>query len=294
MNISLPALGAVAACALSYSLLDLVRKTLAIRIRPVPLLFFLALGSAPIFLVWLHASGAAGPATANYWLFALASIALNALANLSYQQAVRVSPLSLTIPFLALSPVFATLLAIPILGEKPGPVRWLGILLVVVGVFWLTWESGQRFSLGAVWRSVRREPGSMLMTGTAFCWALTLPLDKLALQKSSVPFHGLVVNGGLAALMLIWIVRQKRVEEIRSALIWWRLLAVAVVIAGVALAFQLLAMSLIWVGFVETVKRALGSLLAVLFGFWFFREQLNWHKIAAVVLLGVGVALVLH
>lgn len=294
MHLSLSAFAAVAACALSYSLLDLARKTLAIRIRPVPLLFFLALGSAPIFLVWLQATGAAGPANASYWFPALASIALNALANLSYQQAVRVSPLSLTIPFLALSPVFATLLAIPILGEKPGPVRWAGIVLVMIGVFWLTWESGQKFSLGAVWRSVRREPGSLLMTATAFLWALTLPLDKLALQRSSVPFHGLVVNAGLATLMLIWIVRQKRVDEVRSALVWWRLLALAVIIAGVALAFQLVAMSLIWVGFVETVKRALGSLLAVLFGFWFFREQLTWHKIAAVVLLGIGVALVLH
>lgn len=293
MPVSPQALFAVAACALAYALLDLVRKTLAMRIRPVPLLFFLAFGATPIFLVWLWMSGQSGP-RAGYWLPALASIALNAVANLSYQQAVRVSPLSLTIPFLALSPVFATLLAIPILGERPGPVRWLGIVLVVLGVFWLTWERGQKLSLATVWRSLRREPGSLMMTATAFLWSLTLPLDKLALQRSSVPFHGLVVNTGLAILMLLWLLRRKRMIEVRDASRWWPLLAIAVVISGLALAAQLFAMSLIWVGFVETVKRALGSLLAVLFGFWFFREHLNWHKLAAVLVLGVGVALVLH
>lgn len=292
MHVTLPALAAVAGCALSYSLLDLLRKSLSLRIRPVPLLFFLALGSTPIFLIWMAVAGASGP-TMGYWLPAIASIGLNALANLSYQQAVRLSPLSLTIPFLALSPVFTTLLAIPILGERPGPVRWIGILLVVVGVFWLTWESGHTFSIGAVWRSLRREPGSLLMTGTAFFWSLTMPLDKLALERSSIPFHGLFLNLGLAVMMLVWVLRQRRTGELRQGLKWWRLVGTAVLIAGVALAFQFLAMGLIWVGFVETVKRALGSLLAVLFGFWFFREHLNWHKVAAVVVLGGGVALVL-
>jgi drug/metabolite transporter (DMT)-like permease len=49
----------------------------------------------------------------------------------------------------------------------------------------------------------------------------------------------------------------------------------------------------VWVGFVETMKRAVGSLLALLSGWIIFGEEIDLQQFLAVLLMGTGVALVL-
>ncbi len=56
---------------------------------------------------------------------------------------------------------------------------------------------------------------------------------------------------------------------------------------------QLLAVSQTWVGLVESMKRAVGSVMAVIVGAAFFSEPAGLGKILAVLLVGAGVALVM-
>ena len=53
-------------CALAFSGADISRKLLAGWVRPVPLLFGLAAGMAPFFIVW-HLQQAGSPRTSAYW-----------------------------------------------------------------------------------------------------------------------------------------------------------------------------------------------------------------------------------
>lgn len=58
---------------------------------------------------------------AGYWPWAAASIAINIAANVGYLVAVGRGPFSVAIPLLSFVPVFATLLAVPLLAQLPTP-----------------------------------------------------------------------------------------------------------------------------------------------------------------------------
>src|SRR5208283_3913160 len=56
---------------------------------------------------------------AVFWVSSAAALPLEALALLLYMEAIRVSPLSLTIPFLAFTPVFILATGAVLLQETP-------------------------------------------------------------------------------------------------------------------------------------------------------------------------------
>jgi len=276
----------------AWSGLDLTRKLLAARMRPLPLLFLLAALPTPVYLAWMWADGAPS-VPPGYWLPGLASVALNVAANLAFLRSVALSPLSATIPLLALTPVFAALLAVPLLGEQPSPRQWAGVLAVVAGALLLNARRGEAGSLGGLWGAFRREPGAPLMAAVALLWSAATALDKLAMLAAGAPFHATVLNAGVAAATLGLLAAGRRLGELRG---WTRSLggfAAALVFSVVGLAGQLLALRVLEVGVVETVKRSLGFILAVVLGRLAFGEPVTRHKLLAVAAMAAGVALIL-
>ncbi len=291
MTVTLVAVLLVVGCAVAFSVADLLRKLLAERVRPLPLLAVLSLGMAPFFLVWLVWLGSGWPGP-GYWPPAVGSMALNLVANLAFLEAVRRSPLSLTIPVLSLTPVFTTLLAVPMLGEVPTARQLAGIALVVAGVFWLQLEGAGSGSPAGLLRALLHEKGSLLMVLTALCWSLAMPLDKLAMALSGEAFHGLALNLGVAAGALGMLASRRQLDELGRLAGSRGLMAWTVVVGATALVLILLAITRTWIGFVETMKRAIGSFLAVVWGRLFFAEAITGRKLAAVGAIVVGVALI--
>jgi drug/metabolite transporter (DMT)-like permease len=126
----------VVAASVASSGFDLFRKVLVRHLAPVPMVFLLATASVPLFGAAVL-FGEPAPVRPAYWLPALGSVALNVVANLTFLEAVRISPLSVTVPLLSLTPVFTALLGFALLGERPAPLDLAGIALVVIGAFWL-------------------------------------------------------------------------------------------------------------------------------------------------------------
>lgn len=277
---------------LAWSGFDVCRKLLVGRVKPVPLVFLLTAASVPLFGLWAGVEGMP-EVKAGYALPAFLSVVLNVAANLLFFVSLRTSPLSVTIPLLSFTPVFTTLLAIPLLGEVPAPVQVAGILLVVAGAFVLNLAAEERISLAALWRSWRRERGAAEMILVAFLWSLTVPLDKMAAERSSGPFHGMVLCAGVAAGVFLVLLFQRRLGELGEARGVLGILALALVISTVALGLQLLAIQQVLVGFVETLKRGIGNVMAVIFGRALFGEEVTLRKLLAVGLMAAGVALIL-
>jgi drug/metabolite transporter (DMT)-like permease len=286
------------ASALAWAGLDVIRKLLMGRLRALGLLFLMSAAAVQLFAAWTLATGYAPP-TAGYWLPALGSIALNVVANLAYLQAVRLAPLSLAAPLLSLTPAFTTLMAIPILGELPSLRAAGGVLLVMAGAFQLhraagapaAREAGSAESEAEAHR--HRRQGVALAALTSFLWAITLPFDKLALVHASPGFHGVVLNAGLAVVVLAVLVGRKEAAEIREARRAPALLAASVLVGVFALATQLQVLPHFLAGTVETLKRGVGNLGGVLFGRLFFGEPITAGKLAAVLLMAAGVGLIL-
>lgn len=278
--------------AFCWSGLDLSRKVLVERVQPMPLLFLLTLGQIPLFAGWV-AWADTGLPEPGYWAPALGSVVLNVGANVAFMLAVMVSPLSVTVPLLSFVPVLTTLLAIPMLGELPGPMEGLGIVLVVVGALFLNLERFEGATLGSLLRALVSETGSLLMIVVAVLWSLSLPLDKLALRHGSEPFHGLVTVVGVALLVGLVVVFRREVGAMRQvarAPVWF---VTAVIVGTVALGAQLLAVPMAWVSLIEAVKRAINNVMALLFGRLMFDEAITAPKVGAVLGMGLGVALVL-
>jgi drug/metabolite transporter (DMT)-like permease len=297
----------VIASSLAWAGLDSCRKALLRDVEPVPLLALLTLASVPPFAVWAAVAPGAPLAALlrpAYWLPALGTVLLNLVANFSFMQAVRLSPLSLTIPLLSLTPVCATLIAIPLLGERPGWANAVGILMVVVGAFWLSQSSGapeqppapgggSRPPAASFWRSLRHEPGVPLMALTALLWSFTLPFDKLAVRQAGATLHGLVLTAAVGLGFLLVLALRGRLATLAQMRRVPGLLALGVAVSVLALGLQLLALGGLWVAWVETLKRGVGSLAAVAMGRLAFGEAVTPGKVAAVLLMIAGVALLL-
>jgi drug/metabolite transporter (DMT)-like permease len=274
-----------------YASFDLLRKRLTGLLPPAPLLVWLALGQVPLFALLAGRDEGATLGSA-YWLPGLVSIVLNILANLAFLRALEIAALGVTVPLLSLTPVFATVLSIRLLGELPTPVQWVGIVLAVIGAFTLNFRPEAGASPARVWRALAQEKGSLLMIGVALCWSVTPPFDKLAVEASGVYVHGLLLNAGVGLGALGWLVLRGEASTLRPRGAAAGALVASAVIGFTALVLLLKAYALVWVGFVETVRRAVNSVLALAFGRWILGETVSPAQIVAVVLMSLGVALI--
>ena len=274
------------AAALCWAALDVVRKAVAGKASPTALAVFLLLGQVPFLGAWA-AYDQTWVTDVRYWPPAVASMTMNALANVLFMRSVQLSPLSRTVPFLSLTPVFSAVAAIPLLGEVPGLMHWAGILLVVLGALVLNSDLGESW-----WKSVTHEKGAPYMIAVAVLWALSTALDKRALPHAAPASHAFVLSAGSATILGTWILARGKPGELRQVLEAPKSLLLGLVAFAVAaLALQMVALQWLWVAVLETLKRAFGVFGSVVFGRLFFGEPVTGRKVAAVVLMVAGTSI---
>jgi drug/metabolite transporter (DMT)-like permease len=274
------------ASALCWSGLDVVRKALAGRASPTALAVFLLVGQLPFLGAWAVLDRT-WISDSGYWPPALASMAMNALANVLFMRSLELSPLSRTVPLLSLTPVFSALVAIPTLGEIPNALHWAAILLVVGGALVLNSDRSTRW-----WRAVTHETGAPHMIGVAVLWALSTALDKRALPHASPASHSFLLAMGSAAILTAWIHARREHAELRELLQAPKgLLAAMIGLAVAAVALQMLSLLWLWVAVLETIKRAVGVTGGVAMARVLFREPITARMVVAVLLMLLGTVL---
>lgn len=271
------------ASALCWSGLDVVRKALARRASPTALAVFLLMGQLPFLGTWAVIDQTWITDEA-YWPPAVASMAMNALANVLFMRSLHLSPLSRTVPLLSLTPVFSALVAIPTLGEVPTSLHWAAILLVVTGALVLNSDLSDRW-----WRSVTHEKGTPHMIGVAVLWALSTALDKRALPHAAPASHAFLLSMGSAAILVSWVMSRRQHAELRHVLAAPKgLLAAMIGFAVAAVAFQMLSLLWLWVAVLETLKRAVGVIGSVVMARILFREPITGTMVIAIVFMLAG------
>ncbi|MDB5099762.1 MAG: hypothetical protein JWM80_4183 [Cyanobacteria bacterium RYN_339] len=278
----------VLSSSLCWTGIDLVRKLLAPRLDALAMLVGLGLGFAiPLGLYGLLYAWPHGVprVTAGYWVPGLASLAINLFGNWLFVRALAIAPYSLVMPLLCLTPVFTTLLAIPVLHELPGPRQLGGVALIVAGALWLNWPEDAR-----AWLNSR---GSLYMLAVSLCWALVSPCDKLATQASDPAFHGVFMNALMALGYFLILAATGRAAALRDLRSNARLVGLGGLIGGAAIGLQLAALPLVMVSLFEAVKRMIGLVAAVVLGRAMFKEPVTPRKLAAIALMACGLAFVL-
>ena len=273
---------------LGWALFDASRKALVRHASPASLVVMFGGGQLPCFLLGMLIWGAP-ELDAGYLRPCLTCLAANVAANLMFFHAVKVSPISRTVPLLALTPVFAALIGYLMLDEHPSLRQWLGIGLIVLGAW--TLNAGQ--GLKGLVLGVLRERGSAYMALVAGAWAISATNDKLALPHANVAFHASVQTGGVMLVALGWLLISGRRRELTEARKHWPAVLAGVVVSVAALGLQLIAIQTLLVSLMEAIKRALGVVGSVISGRLLFKEAVTRSMLIACALLSLGVFLLM-
>ncbi|HJK95961.1 MAG TPA: DMT family transporter [Polyangiaceae bacterium LLY-WYZ-14_1] len=287
--------------ALAWTGLDATRKALTPRASTGAIVAAFGLGQVPVFATWAAVSGEGFSVPPAYALPGVTVLVLNLTANVLFVVAVRVSPLTLTVPFLSFTPVFTAIVARPLLGEVPAPGQIVGVALVVLGALGLHAGSGDASDgsprgilrgLAQLPRAFLEERGSVLMVVVALLWSGSGVADKLATKQVPVPVHATLQNAGLAIVVLAFLGVRGRLGDLRALgrVPGWVL--ASVFFAGAALGFQLLAIQETLVALVETVKRGVGNLVTAVVGRALFGERVSRGRAIALAVMAAGTALV--
>ena len=252
----------------------------------------------PLAIGWLKFAGAAVVSLPILmlqplpllWPFAgylLLVIPVELVAVYLYHRAIAGSPLSLTVPMLAFTPVFLLVIGFLMLGEAPTPMGYLGVALVSVGAYvvHLQWGMG----IGQPFRSLWREPGVRMMLAVAGLYSITASMGKLLVQASSPLFFGafypLILTLVLAPVMLAGGAGQ-RILSLRATP--WLVLAGIALTYAAMMQFHFAALEQAPVAYMIAVKRV-SLLFALLWGRVFFQEAVTGYRVLGSVLMFGGV-----
>lgn len=222
----------------------------------------------------------------NFYIAFTIALPLELLSIVMYIKALRLSPLSLTLPFLALTPIFLIFVSYVILGEKVSLWGSVGILFVAAGGYTLNIHRIREGVLEPL-KAITREKGSLLMIGVAFIYSITSAFGKMAIEHSSPLFFAVTYFVVLTlcltpiALYKCWDVNRKAAL---SALLPGFFYAVMVV-------SHMVAISLAKVAYVISVKR-MSLIIGVLYGYLLFREEKIRERFVGALLMFIGFVMV--
>ena len=200
------------------------------------------------------------------------ALPLEIVAIILYIKALKSSPLSLTLPFLSLTPVFLIGVSYLLVGEKVSALGALGIVCITIGGYTLNIREFKK-GIFQPFAAIFRERGSVYMIVVAFIYSITASLGKKAITHSSPIFFAIIYWTGFFLLLtpVTLYITKKEWKLVRRAEI-----AKAAILPGiwefVATISYVVGLSLTKVAYLISVRR-LAVLIGVLYGFILFKES---------------------
>ena len=263
---------------LAWSVFDLKRKQLVQHTSALALSFWLTIAVIPVYVLWIVGLDIPWPETA-YWLPGLASLIVSTVAVVAFVRALKIGEIALLMPVLSLAPVVSSLLAWVLTGEVLSQREMLA-MAVIVGIIFLL-QGGWQFK-------VRK--GFGLMCVVACGWGTGTAFDNLAVQSAEPVMHAFLQCIGIGVLLGTGLlIRDQRIPKAPAAIP----LIIATLLFCMAVVSQFYALIGMHPGVVETVKRGIGMLGAVIWGVWLFGERVRSWQLALIGLLVLSIAVLM-
>jgi len=242
----------------------------------------------PFLLIALFFVGipALGPL---FFITLIANSVVYMISIVLYMKAISKSPLSLTLPMIAFTPVLMLITGPLILGEFPKTIGILGITCVVAGAYVLKVKDIKK-GLLSPFISLVKERGPLLMFFVAFLWGFTAVTAKLLVTQSSPIFAMTSIYFVTTILFttFVFLTKKVKIKDISKNL---------KNIVEIGFFMSLSEMSLVY-AFTMTlavyaiaVKR-LSILIGSLYGFKFFKEREVIQRISGSLLMLLGIILI--
>jgi drug/metabolite transporter (DMT)-like permease len=242
-----------------------------------------------LFIAWFYVP--VPPLDNQFYRAFFIALPLELITVVLYIKALKASPLSLTLPFLAITPVALIAVSYLVLGEEVSVRGGLGIILIAAGSYVLN-IGRAREDLLAPFRVIAREKGSVLMICVALLYSVTSSFGKMAIEHSSPLFFGITYFTALTIFFTpigLWKAR-KGLRPFPGR----RNLTVCVLCGlfyGIMVIAQMIAMHLAEVAYVISVKRV-SLLIGVFYGYLYFREEKMRERFTGALLMFAGFVLI--
>ena len=247
----------------------------------IPMIF-----SLPVFLPALYFVDVP-PLDKTFAVWFILSLPLNTLSIILYMSAIRRSPLSLTLPYLAFSPVFMIFTGYLFLGEIPEATGIAGVVIICIGAYILNLTDGIRHFF-TPFKAVTKERGSLIMIFVALLFSIAAPIGKKAILHSSPEFFSISFFTVLTFFMCLCFYSKISFRRIsKKPLTGFG--------AGILFACHVLfhgfAVALVNVTYMISIKR-FSVIFGIIYGRFFFKEENTLLRLVGGVIMISGAALI--
>jgi drug/metabolite transporter (DMT)-like permease len=215
------------------------------------------------------------------------------IGNALLTKASEISPISLTAPFLALTPIPMILIEFIVMGNLPTKYGIAGILLIATGSYMLNVSESKHGILGPI-KAIGKEKGSLLAIGAAMIFSIGGVLDKYAIGLSD-PYSYLAlwtISGAiLSALMLITKRKSLHIlnlQEIKKNIPMLLFIGFLMFITS---ASNFVANTMAFASYVLAIKRT-SAFFSVILGWKIFKEIKIKERILGTLVMIAGVVLI--
>jgi drug/metabolite transporter (DMT)-like permease len=205
---------------LSNSITDILRKQLTqFHLHPIEIVAYRGIITVPFMYLLtflddenLVANDETSSSIMTSYFAMIASSVINFVTSIMMFYALNYAPLSITTPFLSITPIFLLLTGYLILGEKPVLMESVGVIIVGIASYLLLIDEDRTSSsnmkkteeentettvnLEFLSDSVRRihRKGMLLMIGVAVLWSLSSIFDKIGTRGLGEQKYGFYVQ----------------------------------------------------------------------------------------------------
>lgn len=260
-------------------------KKVSLHINPLLLLWSVLFVSS-IFFIPLFFLGI--PSIGKYfWIAVIIRLFVDTIANILYIKGISMSPLSLTIPMLSITPIFILIFSYFINHSFPSPLGLLGIIITASGIYLLNFDHDTKHLLSP-FKAIYKEKGVFYVTITAILWGLVTSLMQLGIDNSSSSFY-------TAFFQILWLICLTPIvffldkKAIFSLFNWKtaKLLTPVGILDGIQLYAQNVAFTLALPVYVSTIERT-SFLFSSFFAWLFFKEKIHKHFLPTfIIVIGI-------
>ena len=280
--------------AILWSLFDVVRKKAVQNISTFKVILIIILSQFIFFSIFLIMSDLKVNLR-DYFFVGFILIFLNILSIYLFLMVLKSGKISIYIPMLSFTPFFSAIYSKIILDEELGFYQYLGMLFIVLGS--LTLHSSQyKFNknLSTIY-NIFLNKNLLYILIVSLIWSLTPVLDKECLKYTDLYMHGFLQALGMLILFpLIFFTTQQNLSMLSKKMHFDVILLFVIILGFLTTFIQLTALQFVFVAELESLKRGIGIILSLFFGYFVFKEEINLKKILSVFIIVCGVIFVIN
>ena len=275
-----------------WGFFDLIRKVCLEFLSTTQIVYIILSSQLIIFLFCLYYSSLT-ITNSNYFILLFIISFLNIIALYFFLNALKNEEISLCIPLLSYSPLFSLLFSKVLLNEVLSVFQYFGIFIIFFGSFVLFSKSLQIRDLLVSPFTLVKNKGAQKIILVTLIWSLIPVLDKKSLLYTDIFFHGFL-QSFVGIFFLYLFIRvpkyQSFINSKNSRQIY--LVLFLIIISFSATISQLAALKVNLVPILEVFKRAIGILMALMFGYLVFKEHIGIKKILSILIIFLGLTFI--